>query len=107
MLEVARGESLMTLGRETSDDVRWPRTTALYKGNRSQRGSSEESAGLIVPLEGWDNTTQPEGRSPTSVTGVQLSLSRLNYRLPGDEANPEVVQGTTYCHHEIANALLP
>src|SRR5262249_22945967 len=71
VLEVARGESLMTPGWETSGDVRWPRTTALYKGNRSQRWSSEESAGLIVPFEGWDSTTQPEGRSPTSVTGVQ------------------------------------
>jgi hypothetical protein len=35
------------------------------------------------------------------------SLSRLNYRLPGCEAHPEVVQGTTDVHHEIADALLP
>jgi hypothetical protein len=36
-----------------------------------------------------------------------LSLSRLNHWLPGREAHPEVVQGTTYCHHEITDALLP
>src|SRR5712692_484148 len=38
---------------------------------------------------------------------VQLSSSRLNHRLPGSEAHPEVVQGTTYFHHQIADALLP
>src|SRR6266487_3501116 len=37
----------------------------------------------------------------------QLSLSRLNHRLPGGEAHPEVVQGTTEFHHEIADTLLP
>src|SRR6266516_6509175 len=37
----------------------------------------------------------------------QLSLSRLNHWLPGREAHPEVVQGTTEFHHEIADALLP
>ncbi len=52
MLEVARCESLMTLGREASCDVRWPRTTAGYKGDRNPRRSYEDSAGLIVPLEG-------------------------------------------------------
>lgn len=52
MLEVARCESFTTLGREASCDVRWPRTTAWYKGNRSLGGSDEDSAGLIVPLEG-------------------------------------------------------
>jgi hypothetical protein len=36
-----------------------------------------------------------------------LSLSRLNHRLPGGEAYPEVVQGATYFHHEIADPLLP
>src|SRR5262245_9222595 len=71
----------MTPGRETSGDVRRPRTTTLYKGNRSQRWSSEESAGLIVLLEGWDNTTQPEGRSPTSVTGVQCRGGGFDCRM--------------------------
>jgi len=36
-----------------------------------------------------------------------MSLSRLNHRLPGREAHPEVVQGTTDFHHHIADALLP
>ena len=33
--------------------------------------SDENSAGRIVPLEGWDSITQPEGRGPASVTEVQ------------------------------------
>ena len=36
-----------------------------------------------------------------------MSLSRLNHRLPGCEAHPEVMQGTTDLHHQIADALLP
>jgi hypothetical protein len=35
------------------------------------------------------------------------SLSRLNHRLSGREAHPEVVQGTAEFHHQIADALLP
>ncbi len=38
---------------------------------------------------------------------VQLSLSRLNHWLPRIQAHPEVVQGTTEFHHQIADALLP
>jgi len=38
---------------------------------------------------------------------IQLSLSRLNHRLPRGHTNPEVVQGTAKFHHEIADALLP
>jgi hypothetical protein len=36
-----------------------------------------------------------------------LNLSRLNHRLPRCEAHPEVVQGTTEFHHDIADTLLP
>src|SRR5262244_1999223 len=36
-----------------------------------------------------------------------LSLSRLNHWLPWGQAHPEVVQGTTEFHHQIADALLP
>ena len=36
-----------------------------------------------------------------------MSLSRLNHRLSGREAHPEVVQGTAEFHHQIADALLP
>src|SRR5712692_1384749 len=38
---------------------------------------------------------------------IQLSLSRLNHWLPRIQAHPEVVQGTTEFHHQIADALLP
>jgi hypothetical protein len=40
-------------------------------------------------------------------TEAYLSLSRLNHRLPGREAHPEVVQGTTDVHHQTADTLLP
>ena len=38
---------------------------------------------------------------------VYLSLFRLNYRLPGREAHPEVVQGTAEFHHDITDTFLP
>src|SRR6266851_3841219 len=36
-----------------------------------------------------------------------LSLSRLKHWLPGCETQPEVMQGTTEFHHDIADAILP
>ena len=36
-----------------------------------------------------------------------MSLSRLNHGQPGVQAHPEIVQGTTELHHQIADALLP
>src|SRR6266849_3080050 len=38
---------------------------------------------------------------------IKLSLSRLNHRLPWGQAHPEVVQGTTEFHHEIADPVFP
>src|SRR6266581_5291000 len=38
---------------------------------------------------------------------IQLSLSRLNHRLPRGQTDPEVMQGTAEFHHEIADAVLP
>src|SRR5215510_13207191 len=38
---------------------------------------------------------------------LRLSLSRLNHWLPRSQAYPEVVQGTTEFHHQIADPLLP
>jgi hypothetical protein len=38
---------------------------------------------------------------------MQLSLSRLNHWLPRIQAHPEVVQGTTEFHHQIADACFP
>jgi len=40
-------------------------------------------------------------------TGVEVSLSRLNHRLPRGQAHPEVVEGATEFHHEITDASLP
>ena len=36
-----------------------------------------------------------------------MSLSRFNHWLPQSQAHPEVVQGTTEFHHEIADAFFP
>jgi len=36
-----------------------------------------------------------------------LSLSRLNHRLPRGQAHPDVVQGTAEFHHQITDTLLP
>jgi hypothetical protein len=37
----------------------------------------------------------------------QMSLSRLNHRLPEREAHPKVMERTADFHHEIADTLLP
>jgi hypothetical protein len=58
----------MILGREVSFDASLPLVTDQYKGNRNLVWSDENSAGLIVLLEGWDNITQSKGRGPASVT---------------------------------------
>ena len=47
------------------------------------------------------------GQEATLLRCKRLSLSRLNHWLPWAQAHPEVMQGTTYFHHEITNALLP
>jgi hypothetical protein len=65
---MARCERVMILGREVSFDASLPLVTGQYKGNRNLDWSDENSAGLIVLLEGWDNITQSKGRGPASVT---------------------------------------
>jgi hypothetical protein len=39
--------------------------------------------------------------------GLHLSLSRLNHWPPRRQTHPEVVEGTTDFHHDIADALFP
>ena len=41
------------------------------------------------------------------ITRTYLSLSRLNHGLPRSQAHPEVVQGTTEFHDQIADAFFP
>ena len=72
MLEVARCESLTTLGREVSCDARWPRATAQYKGDRNLSGSYEDSAGLIVPFEGMGQ------QNPARWEGALLQLMEFD-----------------------------
>src|SRR3954453_9637199 len=38
---------------------------------------------------------------------TEMSLSRLDHRLPRGQAHPEVMQGTADFHHHITDALLP
>ena len=38
---------------------------------------------------------------------INLSLSRLNHRLPRGQTHPEIMQGTAECHHQITDPLLP
>jgi hypothetical protein len=47
------------------------------------------------------------GKQPRCMLQLQPTLSRLDHRLPGREAHPEVVQGTTDFHHEITDAFFP
>src|SRR6202051_4790867 len=42
-----------------------------------------------------------------SAPAMEMSLSRLNHRLPRGQTDPEVMQGTADFHHEIADAVLP
>jgi hypothetical protein len=70
----------MTLGRETSYDVQGPWTTASYKGDRSRRGSYEESAGFIVPLEGVGQHNPTQGKGPYFSQGWSMGLRQC--RLP-------------------------
>jgi len=72
VLEVARCESFTTLGREALYDACWPQATAQYKGNRSLSRSYEDSAGLIVPLEGTGQ------HNPARWEGALLQLVEFN-----------------------------
>jgi len=64
VLEVARCESLTTLGRETLIDALWPGRTAGYKEDRNPCGSMKESAGFIVPLEAEQSKSSADGKGP-------------------------------------------
>lgn len=50
----------------------WPRATAQYKGDRSLSGPYEESAGLIVPLEGMGQ------HNPARWEGALLQLTEFD-----------------------------
>src|SRR4029434_9587923 len=54
---------------------------------------------------GYAYTSAPEGCGLH--THEDVSLSRLNHRLPRGQAHPEVVEGAAEFHHEITDASLP
>jgi hypothetical protein len=53
--------------------------------------------------------TPPMSFTPHAVVlcDLQVSLSRLNHRLPRGQAHPEIMEGTTEFHEQIANTRLP
>src|SRR5437773_2204280 len=70
------------------------------------------SAGELMLTSGCSTRAgaRPRGvlRTMGDLGSIDLvSLSRLNHWLPGREAHPEVVEGTTDFHHDIADALFP
>jgi hypothetical protein len=71
VLEMARYESLTTLGREVSSDASGPLDTTQYKGDRSLSRSDEKSAGRIVPFEGTGQQNPTRGKGPCFSHGVQ------------------------------------
>jgi transposase-like protein len=74
---------------QTVRELRWPDGVACPSCQSKQ-----------VIKRGFDDTEPARQR-------YELSLSRLNHWLPRIQAHPEVVQGTTEFHHQIADALLP
>src|SRR6266849_2848722 len=80
-----------------------PAGVSYRAGTSLQPGALSTSRQTCRP--GWGGS---RGRTRTDTRLVpQLSLSRLNHRLPGREAHPEGVQGTADVHHQIADTLLP
>ena len=55
----------------------------------------------------WLNLFQDDRVRGATLDAHQVSLFRLNHRLPGREAHPEVMQGTADFHHDIADTFLP
>ena len=68
---------------------------------------SREKLGMRPPQA----SPYPQGPCPEGVSKVltcyDLSLSRLNHRLPRGQTHPEIMQGTAEFHHQITNSLLP
>jgi hypothetical protein len=91
----------------------WPGLVALEVATRvptlsfKSFGAFTDGAAKRAERVGYTGLHAPQHWLGGFGTGADLSLSRLNHRLPGCETHPEVVQGATACHHPIADALLP
>jgi hypothetical protein len=98
VLGVARCEGLMTPGREASCDAQWPWATASYKGDRSRRGSYEESAGFIVPLEGVGehNPTRGKGTLLQSTGFNVIEAMSIAFKARNDMNRVRQLQRTLY-----------
>ena len=66
-------------------------STAAYKGDRNRQGLYRESEGFIVPFEGKDNITFPEGRDPA----LLMQPKSGGYGDCRDAINPFKYQDTT------------
>jgi hypothetical protein len=69
--------------------------------NLDNRGAGATSENM------WRFAMMADRLDFSSLAVSDLSLSRLNHRLPRSQAHPEVVQSTTEFHDEITDALLP
>ena len=96
----------------------WSGQLCLYAGLRADHPPLAEALeyGLVCVNDATGYTHEiPFGGFKESGLGreggheglEELSLSRLNHRLPRNQAYPEVMQGTAEFHHEITDALLP
>src|SRR2546427_5033821 len=58
---------------------------------------------------GWTTCTPVVFAPPSGqpIESLDLSLSRLNHRLPRGQTHPEIMQGTAEFHHQITDPLLP
>src|SRR4029077_8320712 len=83
-------------GTTSEPTLRQPTTSGMRKPWGGERAVSPRR---------WAQAHPPI--NPHWLSSRHLSLSRLNHWLPRMQAHPEVVQGTTEFHHQIADALLP
>jgi hypothetical protein len=79
-----------------------------YEGTVNQVMGDGIMALFGAPLAHEDHAVRACYAALAMQTAVkQLSLSRLNHWLPRGQAHPEVVQGTTEFHDQIADAFFP
>src|SRR5215471_12625170 len=102
---------------QTVRELRWPdgMTCPSCQSTQVMKHGFDDTEPARQRYECHDCETRFDDLTDTIFAGhhqplkvwVLLSLSRLNHWLPGRETHPEVVQGTTEFHHDIADALFP
>src|SRR5215471_18729691 len=73
----------------------------------------DKLSNLSYPMErlgshkAWKGPGATRHLQHSALSPMLLSLSRLNHWLPRAQAHPEVVQGTTEFHDQVADAFFP